>query len=81
MSHDTAVDGFEDLWGWQVYLFRASDISWKKKQNLAGFSGGNSRKNRLILRDFHGKKSKFAKKSADFRDFPGKKVKIHVQIG
>ena len=21
MSHDTAVDGFEDLWGWQVYPF------------------------------------------------------------
>ena len=20
MSHDTAVDGFEDPWGWQVYL-------------------------------------------------------------
>ena len=21
MSRDTAVDGFEDLWDWQVYLF------------------------------------------------------------
>ena len=38
---------------------RASDISRKKKQNFAGFSGANSRKNRLILRDFHGRKVKF----------------------
>ena len=42
---------------------RASDISWEKKQNFAGFSGANSRKNRLI---FAGKKSKFAEQSADF---------------
>ena len=42
-----------------VYLLiRASDISWKKKQNFAGFSGANSRKNRLISRDFRGKKVK-----------------------
>ena len=66
--------------GTQV-LNRASDISQKKKQNFAGFSGENSRKNRLISPDFHGKKSKFAEKSADFRDFPGKKVKIRVEIG
>ena len=30
---------------------RASDISWKKKQNFAGFSGANSRKNRPISRE------------------------------
>ena len=48
---------------------RASDISRKKKQNFARFSGANSRKNRPILRDFRGKKSKFAKKSADFAGF------------
>ena len=53
----------------------------KKKQNFAGFSGGNSRKNRLISRDFRGKKSKFVEKSADFRDFPRKKVKIRRKIG
>ena len=37
---------------------RASDISRKKKQNFAGFSGVNSRKNRPISRDFRGKKVK-----------------------
>ena len=39
-------------------LGRASDISRKKKQNFAGFSGANSRKNRPISRDFRGKKVK-----------------------
>ena len=53
----------------QHALGRASDISRKRKQNFAGFSGANSRKNRPILRDFRGKKSKFAKKSADFAGF------------
>ena len=48
---------------------RASDISRKKKQNFAGSSGANSRKNRPISRDFRGKKSKFAEQSADFRQF------------
>ena len=37
---------------------RASDISRKKKQNFAGFSGANSRKNRPISLDFRGKKVK-----------------------
>ena len=37
---------------------RASDISRKKKQNFAGFSGVNSLKNRPISRDFRGKKVK-----------------------
>ena len=46
-----------------LMLYRASDISRKKKQNFAGFSGANSRKNRPISRDFCGEnKSKFAKK-------------------
>ena len=54
-------------------LTRASDISRKKKQNFAGFSGANSpknrpisreksqnlRKNRPVSRDFRGKKSNF----------------------
>ena len=61
-------------------LVRASDISRKKKQNFAGFSGANSRKNRPISRDFIGKKSnfegfwvKFLEKSADFTgNFEGK---------
>ena len=52
-----------------------------KKQNFAGFSGGNLRKNWLIRGIFAGKKSKFAEKSADFQDFPGKKVKIRGEIG
>ena len=38
----------------------------KKKQNFAGFSGANSRKNRPISWE---KKSKFAEQSADFRRF------------
>ena len=50
-------------------LYRASDISRKKKQNFAGFSGANLRKNRPISRDFRGKKSKFVEKSADFVGF------------
>ena len=41
---------------------RASDISRKKKQNFAGFSGANSRKNRPISRDFRGKKVKIRSK-------------------
>ena len=44
------------LW---VHLTRASDISRKKKQNFAGFSGANSRKNRPISRDLAEKKSNF----------------------
>ena len=47
-------------------ISRASDISRNKRQNFAGFSGANSRKNRPIWRDFRGKKSKFAEQSADF---------------
>ena len=57
--------------------YRASDISRKKKQNFAGFSGANSRKNRPISRDFRGEnKSKFAKKSADFAGVYRQKVKF-----
>ena len=41
------------------HTIRASDISRKKKQKLAGFSGANSRKNRPISRDFSGKKSNY----------------------
>ena len=62
---------------------RASDISRKKKQNLAGFSGANLRKNRPISRDFRGKKVKIrgtigpfrrilAEKSQILKDFRGK---------
>ena len=42
----------------------------KKKQNFAGFSGANSRKNWPISRE---KKSKFADQSADFRRFSREK--------
>ena len=42
-----------------VITFRASDISRKKRQNFAGFSGANSLKNRPISRDFSGKQSNF----------------------
>ena len=59
-------------------FFRASDISRKKKQNFAGFSGVNSRKNLPISRE---KKSRFAEKSANFAGFSREKVKICGKIG
>ena len=71
---------------------KASDISRKKEQNFAGFSGGNSRKNRLISRDFRGKNRRFPGFSREksqnsrrnrliLRDFRGRKVKICRKIG
>ena len=48
-------------------LDRASDISRKKKQNFAGFSGANSWKNRPISRDFRGEKVKISGKIGRFR--------------
>ena len=48
-------------------IIRASDISRKKKQNFAGFSGANSRKNWPISRDFRGKKVKTRSKIGRFR--------------
>ena len=64
------------------HMCRASDISRKKKQNFAGFSGANLRKNRPISRDFRGKKVKIhgiispfrgilAEKSQFSKDFQG----------
>ena len=41
----------------KVLKSRASDISWKKRQNFAGFSGPNSRKNRPISGEFSREKS------------------------
>ena len=41
----------------------------KKKQNFAGFSGANSRKNRSISRDFRGKKVKIRGKIGRFQVF------------
>ena len=46
--------------------YRASDISGKKKQNFAGFSGANSLKNRPISRDFRGRKLKIRRKIGPF---------------
>ena len=58
-------------------LNRASDISRKKKQNFAGFSGENSRKNRPISRDFRGKKVKIPSKIGPVRViFAGEKSKF-----
>ena len=51
----------------KVLKSRASDISRKKRQNFAGFSGPNSRKNRPISRDFRGKKVKIRSKIGRFR--------------
>ena len=56
---------------------RASDISRKKKQNFAAFSGANSRKNRPISRDFRGKKVKIRSKIGPVRViFAGEKSKF-----
>ena len=49
----------------------------EKKQNFAGFSGANSRKNRPISRDFRGKKVKIRGKIGRFRRiFAGQKSKF-----
>ena len=73
-----------------IPVFRASDISRKKRQNFAGFSGANSRKNRPISReksqnwrnnrpisgDFRGRKVKIRRKISHFAGFWRKKVKF-----
>ena len=59
------------------HMCRTSDISRKKKQNLAGFSGANSRKNRPISWDFRGKKVKIRGTIGGFRAiFEGEKSKF-----
>ena len=45
----------------------------KKKQNFAGFSGANSRKNRPISWDFHGRKVKIRRKIDQFHEIVGEK--------
>ena len=60
-----------------MYINRASDISQKKKQNFAGFSGTNSQKNRPISQ---GKSQNSRKNLPISRDFHGRKVKIHWKI-
>ena len=61
----------DKLWcGNIITLTRASDISRKKKQNFAGFSGANSRKNRPISRE---KSHNSREKSADFAGFSREK--------
>ena len=61
---------------------RACDISRKKMQNFAGFSGANSRKNRLISRDFRGKKNQNSRNNQPISgDFRARKVKIRRKIG
>ena len=61
----------------QHALGRASDILQRKKQNFAGFSGANSRKNQLISRDFRGKKVKIRGTIGRFRAiFKGEKSKF-----
>ena len=65
-----------------IILYRASDISRKKTQNFAGFSGANSRKNRPISRDFRGKKNQNSRNNRPISgDFRGRKVKIRRKIG
>ena len=55
--------------GFDLPFFRASDILQKKKQNFAGFSGANSRKNRPISWDFRRKKVKIRGKIGRFLGF------------
>ena len=55
--------------GFILFGYSGLLIFREKKQNFAGFSGANSRKNRPISRDFRGRKVKFAGKSFDFAGF------------
>ena len=60
---------------------RASDISRNKKQNFAGFSGANSRKNWPISRDFRGKKVKIRGTIGRFQAiFAGEKSKFAEKL-
>ena len=69
---------FQDKCLFVYLLFRASDISRKKRQNFAGFSGANSRKNWPISRE----KSQNSLKNRPISwDFRGRKVKIRRKIG
>ena len=65
-------------------VVRASDISRKKKQNFAGFSRANSRKNWPISQDFRGRKVKIRRKIGQFRGILAEKNQIskdfHGQI-
>ena len=61
------LNGNKVEWMIRVDRDRASDISRKKKQNFAGFSRANSRKNRPISRDFRGKKVKIRGTIGQFR--------------
>ena len=61
---------------WFFASFGASDISRKKTQNFAGFSGANSRKNRPISRDFRGRKVKIRWKIVQFRGSLAEKSQI-----
>ena len=58
---------------------RATDISWKKKKNFAGFSRAISRKNWPISRDFRGKKVKIRGKIGHFRRiFAGESQNLQI---
>ena len=64
-----------------IYIYRASDISRKKKQNFAGFSGANSWKNWPISRDFCGKKVKIRGTIGWFRRILAAKVNFQRIFG
>ena len=62
-------------------IVRASDISRRKKQNFAGFSEANSRKNRPISQDFRGKKFKIRGTIGRFQAiFAGEKSKFAEKL-
>ena len=63
-----------------VYYYWASDISRKKEQNFAGFSGANSRKKRPISRGFRGKKVKIRRKIGRFRGILAEKSQISTDF-
>ena len=67
-----------DLW-WYYFLICFIQGFWyfaKKKQNFAGFSGANSRKNRPISRDFRGRKVKIRRKIGWFHGILAEKSQI-----
>ena len=71
----------DPILAWRFHYSGLLIFRGKKKQNFAGFSEANSRKNRPISWDFRGKKSKFAQKLANFEGFSRDKVKIRRKIG
>ena len=82
-SHVQDMFSMKRLLMLQLYLSKQGFWYFaKKKQNFAGLSGANSRKNWPISRDFHGKKNQNSRINRPISgDFRGRKVKIRRKIG